>query len=667
MTVLSPLGRRLRLALILFAAAPLSACSNETGAHHPEAIGDQAAVEYLLEEAVGPPASCEGVACLLPWPSTRLLVEDAGTATGYRIDLDPSWMPVSLLDVPVDTGPWNAMDGFSPMTSVVVQLPAPVAPEPLVDWERVPDSLAPTSPTLLLDATSGELVAHFAELQEGPDVDPEHRTLYLRPAQRLEEDHHYVVGVRNLTLEDGTLLVPGDAAARWRHLLDHASSDTHALARDALQALVDAGVALDDLILAWDFHTASGPALWGDLVAMRDRAEAAATAGELDCAVSDVTEDLEDPEYFRVIDGTFQAPLFQEADAIGSPLARDEAGAPTRNGFIDVPFRAIVPHSVREAVAEGGDPARLVTYGHGLFNDQHGELDRAWMRATVDAHPMVLVGTDMRGLSSADLAFVVGALNEVGRFPLVIDRLAQSLIQHHLLARSVATGCADDPAFQLDGRPLFDGDDRHYYGNSQGSIFGMTLAALSTDIDRFALGVGGISYPIMLPRAFQWPALEEVLATFYPSRIERDLLIVMFATHWDRVEGATFAPHVLRDPLPGSMPRRVLFQVARNDAQTPNVASQVAARTLGIPQLMPSVQPVDGLTPFAEGDESAYVAFDYGAADLPAGPVPPTVDEDTHRAVRADPRAQVQIDAFLRADGRIVDTCEGACSPPSSR
>src|SRR5690606_10520074 len=142
---------------------------------------------------------------------------------------------------------------------------------------------------------------------------------------------------------------------------------------------------------------------------------------------------------------------------------------------------------------------------------------------------------------------------------------------------------------------------------------GMSVAALSTDIDRFALGVGGISYPVMLPRSVHWPSLESVLAAFYPRRIDRDLAMAMFAHHWDRIEGATFAPHVLADPLPGSTPKRVLFQVGLNDGQTPNVGSELAGRTLGLPQPASTASPVYGLTSYdTPTAESAYVVYDYG-------------------------------------------------------
>jgi hypothetical protein len=40
------------------------------------------------------------------------------------------------------------------------------------------------------------------------------------------------------------------------------------------------------------------------------------------------------------------------------------------------------------------------------------------------------------------------------------------------------------------------------------------------------------------------------------------------------------------------------------------------------------------------------------------------MDTVTHEAVRRDPRAQAQIDAFLRPDGVVEDFCNGPCVAP---
>lgn len=132
-----------------------------------------------------------------------------------------------------------------------------------------------------------------------------------------------------------------------------------------------------------------------------------------------------------------------------------------------------------------------------------------------------------------------------------------------------------------------------------------------------------------------------------------------FAHHWDRIEGATFAPHVLGDPLPGSSIERVLFQAGLHDVQTPFVSAVLAARTMGLGHF--GSAPIAGIPPTEIPSPSAFVVFDTHAEAPPAGPVPPARDNGVHEAIRRDDRAQRQIDAFLRPSGDVIDTCGGLC------
>ena len=70
------------------------------------------------------------------------------------------------------------------------------------------------------------------------------------------------------------------------------------------------------------------------------------------------------------------------------------------------------------------------------------------------------------------------------------------------------------------GKRAIDPLERYYLGISQGGIFGGTLAALSQDIDRFALQVGGISYPIMITRSVDFPDYAKILRAWYKVKPE---------------------------------------------------------------------------------------------------------------------------------------------------
>ena len=165
-----------------------------------------------------------------------------------------------------------------------------------------------------------------------------------------------------------------------------------------------------------------------------------------------------------------------------------------------------------------------------------------------------------------------------------------------------------------------------------GGSLGATVAGLSPDIDRYALGVCAMDLPVMMPRAYGWDAIELFFKQGYPARIDRDLLVVMSAEEWDLVEDSPFAPHLLQDPLPGSQVAHLLFQIGLYDSSSTNVASEIAGRTLGLPELSPTAHAVWGLAQQAAPLDSGYVVYDMGATPLPEGTQAPSVDNGVHEA-----------------------------------
>jgi hypothetical protein len=595
--------------------------------------------------------------CLLPWPSSALLVTDSTTRTGFRLNIDSQLMPINDNGVVVDPGPWNRWDGFSPMTTLFAEFASVIDSSRLATWHDPGPSLDPDSPTVLIDVDSGERVAHFVEIESSPEVAADHTEMYIRPAARLAEGHHYAIGLRNLRNVDGT---PAAVSTPFRELRDQSPSLLEArraeLESDVFAPLAKAGIARATLQLAWDFRTGSGETAWGDLVAMRDAAFATPGMQVLGCSISSVaTYPPLQPELLAEVHGQFTAPNFLTDDS--SELNRDADGRPITNGTVKASFTAIIPHS---AVARNGT-APLWVYGHGLFSNQN-ELTRDFGLDTASQAGAVAVATDYTGLTLAETTDVVNAVLDLNQFPAILARLRQSIINTLLLARTFATSCSSQPQLQ-NLQPLVDATDLGYFGNSMGGTLGSVIAALSPDVHRFALGVGGIDFPVMMARTTRWPQLEAFYRIGYPRRLDRDLLMVMTANEWDLAESSAFAPHVLSDPLPGSQPASLLFQVGLYDADTTNVASEIAGRTLGLSELSPSAHVVWGLPPVSGPQQSAYVVYDLGATPLAEGTLPPA-ENGVHEGVRRDPRAQAQIVAFLRAGGQVVDTCGGACGPP---
>jgi len=136
--------------------------------------------------------------------------------------------------------------------------------------------------------------------------------------------------------------------------------------------------------------------------------------------------------------------------------------------------------------------------------------------------------------------------------------------------------------------------------------------------------------------------------------------------YFDRIDGAFWSRYVLKEPLPGNAPRRVLMQTGLGDPEVPNLAAFLHARALGLKQLQPNVPAVFGLEP-VEGPttESVEVLYDMGV-DLHAvyGLAQPYPQENqVHEGARRILPALQQLGAFFGARDEIVNFCSGPCDP----
>ena len=204
--------------------------------------------------------------CLYPWPSSRYL-EPADTATGVRLALPPAAMPevvvfpddsidgadltqqqtrelIAALIVgdraPLDPTPFDTHDGFSPTVQILMHFPGRVdlvssGVSRLLPETRTFDrrSLDPDSPTVLVDADTGEWIPHFIENDFRATPEYQARQVFggdfldqqatiLRPGRSLIPGHRYIVAVRDLVHPDGT---PVEAEAVFAALRDGRPSD----------------------------------------------------------------------------------------------------------------------------------------------------------------------------------------------------------------------------------------------------------------------------------------------------------------------------------------------------------------------------------------------------------------------------------------------------------
>lgn len=674
----------------------------------------------VAEDASTPepfPAACENVNaryCLAPWPSNRYLVDDASTRTGRRIEIPREAMPANRRRVQVDPTQWNVMDGFSPATSIVTVFPGPLDLSVLADERHIAASLDADSATILLrvhEDGSSERVAHYAEIDSWPDVLADETPLYIRPAARLEERTRYVVAIRGLRSAGGAAIEPSDYFRALRDgeaLPEAADLEARRAHFESLFSILEgAGVERASLIEAWDFDTASDESLYADLVVMRDEA---IRQNEVpgNCRITiDQVEEAPEANVYRRLRGTVRVPLFTNGAEPGGgtpesvELARIHRGAdgrPEQNPdvpFAEVPFTASIPSSVHERIQHGGDPVRLLTYGHGLFGDRN-EIEAGWFRDTTEELEMFGIAVDWWGMSSDDVVRVTRALNDFSSFSATPERLQQGITNFVVLTHSfIQAGrglCevvgTDDVPSPLHVTPdgggdpvlIYDPDERYFYGNSQGGIMGLALAGVSTDIERFVSGVGGMSYSIMIPRSMNWQSYGAIMRNGYSRQLDRAFLMTMAQSQWDLGESSTYA-RFIHDTLPctldesvcpgGRTPNhRVLMMIGQDDAQVANVTSDMAARTIGgVPLLLPAAYEPWGLATTTGSDGAtevtdAMVTFAIpGTPELPLGTRDPLANNPAHEGVRRSAAGHRMMDRFLRPDGVIEQTCDGVCDP----
>ncbi|HWP66024.1 MAG TPA: hypothetical protein VNO26_08940 [Candidatus Limnocylindria bacterium] len=617
-------------------------------------------------------------ACLLPYPSDFFTAADAGSETGRRIAYTLGAMPANASGTHVDPAPYNLLDGFSAGPVINVHFPAGVD----LAVSRVPPptdlaaSLRGDSPTLLIeaDAEGCRRVAHFGENDvsaeaDGAPVAPPDQTFLIRPAVRLQSGTRYIVALRNLYDQRGVPIAPGPA---FRAVRDGEKTKLGALEarRSVLAAAIEklereCGVRRDELLLAWDFTTASDDSVQRYLLHMRDQTFAQLEGSAAPAFVVSSVEDdpLGDPRICRRVQGTFTVPLWTTFNGPGSVLNLDPAtNLPVQNGVADdVPFTAVIPCSLIDPEPRGGRP---IVYGHGLLGSRN-EVTAGNLRTLANTYGFVLAATDWQGFSSADLGTVLDFLGDLSGFPKLSERLHQGVLNQLVLARLMVSpaGFAAHPAFRVGATPLIDTTEVYWYGISQGGIEGGVVMALAQDITRGVLGVPAANYSTLLHRSVDFTPFFAVLRATYPDAVTRSLLLGLIQQLWDRSEPNGWYHHTIPGTLPDTPPHRVLVHMARSDAEVANLGTTIMVRSMGMPQLFPVNEHYVGIAEaVAPFDGSAMVESHFGLPDPPVTNTPPA-ENDVHGQMRALPAIQAQIDRFLRPDGRIEQFCSGPCDP----
>ncbi len=596
--------------------------------------------------------------CLLPFPSD-LFRETVGATP--RVVL-PEVAQVPFEGTPVDLVAFHRPDGFSVGTPILALLPGPVDATSLVFWTGdVARSTDASSPTLLIDATTGARVPHFAELDPRAAESPDRQALILRPLDRLEPGRRYVVAIHGLSKTDGS---PIEAPRGFASLRDDLGSSHPALAAispryeaEVFPLVAAAGVPRSELLLAWDFTTRSEAYAMGDLVGVRD--DLLARASSLPPPVVISEELAPGPNIARRIELTMTVPLYVDSAEPGALLVGPGGQS---SGTAEVPFTIWIPPSV-EGRAPGSPPARLLQFGHGFFGDRY-ECD-TFAAELAEEEGFVVVAADWWGMSSDDRGVLLANLvNDPGNTLAFTDRVHQGMANFLALAHHAQSSLVVLPELQIAGAPAYDPSAIYFYGISMGHILGGTYLALSPAIERGVLGVGGANFSLMMFRASPFGPFLALIALSNQDPLDHQKFAVLAQPAFDRIDPVTYAPYVTRQPLPGSPPdRRVLMHAGVADASVPNLATYFHARVLGLPVLEGSaLVPIGMGTAPAPVAGSAFAIFDFGFEPHVEASPPPS-GNDVHELVRRTAASKAQVSAFLTPAGLVEQTCSGVCDP----
>ena len=601
--------------------------------------------------------------CFFPFPTDQFRRVGHGKA---RLEIPAEAFKPEPAAVPLDRV--NALDGFSPASQIYYWDPGGFSLDGLPSEE---ESLLPDSPVQLIEWGTGRRLPVLVL----PDMvaDAPYEVLCIRPLDRLVSETRYVVALRDGLLDaSGGVLAPPPLFDRFR-----AEEPVRASGGDDLSphrartmevlAFLDAeGLPPEDLLVAWDFTTASDARLIDDHLG-RVRDEVYARKAEISW---DIIEDVHDPY-------PGQTSLPPEYRAIARRI-RGVLSAPDiwgGDGLVKEVFTAIVP----TCALEGDGHGKALIYGHGLFSTAAGEILSPGLRRIAGDTCTAMIGIDFQGIDSESREDLLEVLfydeaHPLTAFQFMVDQALQGVASH--LALGIVA--ADGAFWRSLGLGLVDSVEPVYLGISNGGIQGVAFLAFSREVSRGVLNVGGAMWTAMIEKHPLWGVFH--IAMQFADELEAKKVLAVGQLIFDPIDPYTYAPYLTAgSKIFGFEPSQTLLQEALWDCRVPNFTFRALARAARIPAVQELIEPVFGLelVDATEGiSGSAYTQWDTLAdAEPPLGNVPYPSDQissvttwnggqlTAHEALRQIPTAIQQMRHFLQ-DGVVFQLCsEQRCDP----
>lgn len=621
------------------------------------ACGDDGPARGGIPAACNPLGGNVGGACLVPFPSSAYLVEDAATRTGFRVAIPEEGMPVNTDGIAIEATFFNQADGFSPNAVIVAGFPGGVDPAGLPSPDDLVGSVGPNASIVIVEMATGARIPLFAEVDANV-MYPEEAALLIRPLTRMKPRTRYAVAIRKSVRALGGGDLPLSPA--FQALLDERSFDHPLMARlaprypEIFAALDQAGIPRSDLALAWDFVTASDEFLTGDLTAMRDQALSAMTDDGAGLTFdATLGTPAEKNVTLRYLTGTFDAPMFlSNGEKDDSEIVRDGQGRPVLGGTYRARFAAVIPKCV-----ETTRPVPVVVFGHGLFGTAAESLENKFLQRVANDQCVVFVAGEWIGLTSRNVATAALAVNDINKGRRLTEKLAQAVINFMALSRIVRGPMAEHELFRVDGEAVIDPTRVTYYGASLGGIMGALFMSYEPNIELGVLGVPGANWTLLFERSFAWPALELAMRQAYEGPIVAEQIISLMGMMFDRYDPITTASTLVTDPITGVPPKKIFLYEGVGDCLVTNLATEMLARTMGIPVTGPSVYVPYGVEEALEPVTSGLTILDEHPTPLPPRTNESCASENgTHGDVNERNAVQRMVEEFFET-GVLVHGC----------
>jgi hypothetical protein len=618
--------------------------------------------------------------CGFPFPSNTQLKDDPTSPTKKRVNFAAGVLPLHSKKA-TDPTAWSYADGFSPGMNLTTVLPYATSTG-LADENHLADSITTSSPTIILDTSTGQLVPHIAELDvQGAKKQDElgfwNTAFMLRPVVRLKDSTRYIVAIRHVVDDKGTQLDPSPEFKNLREGTPSSEKSIEArrdLYKDIFAKLEAAGIKTADLQLAWDFSTASKENNTQDMIAYRDAAIVAFKADEPTIYTIDKVTDDPNTHIKRRIEGTVTVPCFLDNCALGTPnhpvlphINRGTDGKPKQNGTYALHFQVQIPQSLVKA---GAAPGPVLGQGHGLLGDKE-EGQNGYFAADADLYGMVTVVTDLQGMASEDHDAAYGdavtetLTGDIGTWKSMVDRQHMGLVNELLVMKMMKGAFSKDAKvteLTADKHSPIDTTTSYYRGDSQGGIFGTTYMSISTDVTRGILGEPGGSYSMILYRSEDFGPFFFLLGLQYADSLDVNVALGLVQMLWDRTEPDGYMPYISENMLPGTPKHNVLLNCAIGDHQVSTLGAHVIARAIGAKNLKPTNREIFQI-PSADGPftGNGITEVNFNLPPVPLGNEPMTAGEDPHDKVRQMMPIMLEEQEFLK-NGNVKNFCGGACT-----